>query len=103
MRIRAKRDANEREIIEALKAVGCTVWQVNDEAVPDLLVGTEDGRNLLFEVKVPGGTLTPKQLEFHRYWKADVYVVTSVTHALLLAGGGDALERYNAWKEGQGK
>ena len=101
MRIRAKRDRNEREIIEALKAVGCTVWQINDDAVPDLLVATEDGRNLLFEVKVPGGTLTPRQLEFHRYWKVDVYVVTNVTHALLLAGGGDAVTRYEQWLKEQ--
>ena len=34
----AKRDANEREIIDALEKAGCQVWQVNHAGLPDLYV-----------------------------------------------------------------
>lgn len=90
------RDVNEREIIEALKAQGCSVVQL-DEPV-DLLVGFEDKegrrRTLLMEVKRPvgprggkGGELTLDQEQFLKYWKGDVAaVVRNPTEALALIG-----------------
>ena len=50
MRRAAKRDANEPEIIKALEAAGCRVWQLNQEGVPDLLV-VRHGQITLLEVK----------------------------------------------------
>lgn len=54
MRHRAKRrDACERDIIKALRAVGATVSQLDGEAgLPDLLVGWR-GHMLLMECKDP--------------------------------------------------
>lgn len=50
----AKRDANEREIIDALERCGAIVRQLSGEEVPDLLVGYRD-RTYLLGVKAPDG------------------------------------------------
>lgn len=65
MRRAAKRDANEPEIIEALEAVGCVVFPLNQEKLPDLLVVRKDGVIFLLEVKNGEfyGKLTPGQEE----------------------------------------
>jgi hypothetical protein len=39
MRRDARRDANERTIVDDLRAVGALVYRLNDEDIPDLLVG----------------------------------------------------------------
>ena len=51
----ARRDANERVIIDALLRAGCIVHQLDADSLPDLLVGTPDGRWVLLEVKLPLG------------------------------------------------
>lgn len=76
-----KRDANEREIIEALDQIGCTVTQLSAKGVPDLLVGYR-GKNFLIEVKQPKGKLTPDQLEFHAQWMGVIHVVTNPNEAI---------------------
>ncbi len=90
------RDTNERGVIQALEAQGCSVYQLDDPL--DLLVGFEDKegrrRTLLMEVKRPGGprggkggTLTPNQEQFMKTWKGDVAsVVHNATEALALIG-----------------
>lgn len=50
----AKRDANEREIIDALERCGAQVRQLSGESVPDLLVGYRQ-RTYLLGVKAPDG------------------------------------------------
>lgn len=55
-----RRDATEPAIIQALKVVGCQVWQVSGRAVPDLLVYRE-GRYFPMEVKSVRGTRTEAQ------------------------------------------
>lgn len=93
MRHAAKRDANEPEIINALKAAGCRVQQLNDADAPDLLV-SRDGRNWLLEVKLPlgkkgGGSrsaLTPGQFAWHQKWLGPVAVVRSPAEALCAVG-----------------
>ena len=47
-----KRDANERRIIDALRAAGCYVQQLDGPGVPDLLVQCR-GALTLVEVKEP--------------------------------------------------
>lgn len=82
----AKRDKNEREIIDALLKIGCTVQQLDDAYVPDLLVGyitsTGDKINILMEVKNKKGTLKKGQIAWHESWKGQVAVVRTVEEAL---------------------
>ena len=70
MRKAAKRDANEREIIDALEAHGVSVTQLSQEGVPDLLCSYR-GRWFLVEVKSEKGKLTEDQADFmskHDAW-----------------------------------
>lgn len=55
-----KRDANEKPIVDALKALGASVYQMDGcgAGFPDLLVGY-NGRNVLIEVKQPEGAYKP--------------------------------------------
>lgn len=90
-RTAAKRDANERDIIEVLRAAGCSVQQLSARGVPDLLVGYEDmrtgePRNVLMEVKTPKGKLTPDEREWLDAWRGQVVVVRSVDDALRVIG-----------------
>lgn len=78
----AKRDENEAGIIDALRAVGCTVTPLSGTGVPDLLVGHR-GTTLLLEVKMPRKGLTDAQAVFHASWKgAPIHIVTSADEAL---------------------
>jgi hypothetical protein len=49
-----QRDLNEKEIVDALVAVGASVTKLNGTGVPDLLVGYQ-GATFLLEVKRPLG------------------------------------------------
>ena len=72
MRKAAKRDANEREIIDALEAYGVSVTRLSQEGVPDLLCSTKKGKWwFLVEVKSAKGCLTTEQANFiaeHGAW-----------------------------------
>lgn len=86
MRRAAKRDANERRIIDALEAAGYKVACLSDTGIPDLLVGTPTRRFFLIEVKDTGGRLKPAQKEFHaKFAGFPVYVAFTVEAALLIA------------------
>lgn len=66
MRLAAKRDTVEAEIILALKEAGATnVYQLSHPGLPDLLVNW-GGHWRLVECKSPKGKLTPKQRKFFR-------------------------------------
>lgn len=81
-----KRDSNERGIIEALKAVGCSVQQLSARGVPDLLVGIDINNslkiNLLMEIKSKTGKLTPDEDKWITTWKGQVAVVKTEEQAL---------------------
>ena len=94
MRRAAKVDANQAEIVAALRGVGCSVQPLHavGGGVPDLLVG-KGGVNLLVEVK--DGSKRPSarrlnavQQEWHDAWRGNVAVVSSVAEALTLVGCG---------------
>lgn len=85
MRRAAKRDANERAIMEALTAVGASVQPLSDKGVPDLLVGWR-GENYLMEVKTKRGKLTDDQITWHDGWRGNVHIVKSVEEALNILG-----------------
>lgn len=84
----AKTDANQTEIVEALRQVGCTVQLLHmvGKGCPDLLVG-KHGINLLIEVKdgakpPSARKLTPDQQVWHDSWRGQVTVVCDVGEAL---------------------
>ena len=84
----AKRDTNERLIIEALRSIGASVVQISAPGVPDLLVGFRD-RTYLLEVKGKRGKLTEPEQVFFRDWRGQCAVVRSVDEALRVMGAID--------------
>jgi Holliday junction resolvase len=88
MRLAAKIDANQQEIVRKLRAVGCTVETLAavGKGVPDLLVGFK-GKNYLFEVKdglkpPSQRKLTPDQVVWHEKWRGNIKVIVSFQQAL---------------------
>jgi hypothetical protein len=100
----AKVDANQGEIVEALRAHGCEVLSLAPMGggCPDLLVWTPyalgsglrlktGGQYLLFEVKdgdkpPSARDLTPSQKKFHAWWPGKIHIVNNVAEALRAAG-----------------
>jgi hypothetical protein len=78
-----KRDGNEGQIIDALKAAGASVMQISEL---DLVVGyrRKDGTltNAVIEVKMPGKKPDEDQQKYIDNWKGAVYVVRTVEQAL---------------------
>lgn len=104
MRRARARDANEREIVTALRAAGASVTRLDDAGVPDLLVGYH-GRTWLLEVKLPlgprggmperrdheggRGDLTASQVVWWDSWRgAHAVVVRSIVEALAVIAEG---------------
>lgn len=84
----AKVDANQDEIVNALRSMGATVQSLArvGAGCPDLLVGFR-GKNYLLEVKdgrkVPSAQkLTDAQIQWHRFWRGHVQVVKTVDETL---------------------
>lgn len=73
-------DANQRAVVEALRAAGATVQHLHEvgQGCPDLLIGFA-GKNYLVEVKnaAAGGSLNAEQVKWHRAWRGHVMVITS--------------------------
>jgi hypothetical protein len=76
-------DANQDEIVRALRRVGATVEVI--EQPLDLLVGFR-GFNYLLEVKTRTGTLNMGQIDFTANWRGHWDVVRSVDEALQAIG-----------------
>lgn len=93
MRRAAKVDANQAEVVKALRAAGATVQSLAavGDGVPDLLVGIA-GKTALIEVKdgakVPSAQrLTSDQLAWHGAWQGGTLAtVNSVESALRVLG-----------------
>lgn len=88
MRRAAKTDANQAEIVAALRAAGCAVQSLAavGSGVPDIL-WSRNGRIGLMEIKdgkksPSGRKLTTDQEEWHRDWKGPIAIVESVEQAL---------------------
>ena len=87
MRRASRRDVNERRVIDALKACGAYVKQINDAGAFDLLVYYR-GYTLLLEVKDGDKSpsqraLTPAEAKFHAEWPGqNLYIVNSEHEAL---------------------
>ncbi len=80
-------DANQAEIMAALRAVGASVCDLHEVGsnVPDLLVGYR-GCNWLLEVKSEKGSLSKGQQEFFLTWQGLVALVRCVDDALWAIG-----------------
>ena len=77
--MRHRTDANQKEIVEALEKIGCTVYKIGRPV--DLVVG-RNALNWLMDVKSEKGTLTPFQKDFFRDWKGQVRIVRSPEEAI---------------------
>lgn len=87
MRRAAKRDLNEKEIVEQLRAVpGVTVFTLNQEGRPDLLIGYR-GRTYLADVKRHGGHWTPLQVAFNERWLGSPVIWAETVEEILRAIG----------------
>lgn len=90
-RYAAARDANEPEIVAALRAVGASVRLLDSPA--DLLVGFREV-TFLIECKLPPGSkgglsrsqLTPDQKDFHATWRGQIAIVRTPEEALRVIG-----------------
>jgi VRR-NUC domain-containing protein len=85
---RARRvDANQAEIVLALRQAGCSVAILAEcgQGIPDLLAGRQNV-NYLIEVKMPGEGLNDEQREWHLTWRGETHVVESVEGALVAVG-----------------
>lgn len=84
-RYNPRRDANEKEIVEALRQVGCSVRTLSAKGLPDILCAMR-GKNFLLEVKGKNGKLTPAQEETIRNWMGEIHVVRTPEEALKAIG-----------------
>tara|TARA_R110000868_G_scaffold140227_2_gene355577 strand:+ start:899 stop:1189 length:291 start_codon:yes stop_codon:yes gene_type:complete len=74
------------QVVKALRDLGATVQHLHavGKGCPDIVVGFKD-KNLLLEIKDGDKkVLTPDQVNWHKLWKGQVNVVTSVDEAKLL-------------------
>lgn len=84
----AKVDANQPEIVDGLRAIGCTVRSTAaiGRGFPDLVVGYR-GTNFLIEVKdgskrPSARALLPEQQDFFDGWRGQVAKVESLDEAI---------------------
>jgi len=80
-------DANQPEIVAALRRAGGTVTHIHTvgQGCPDLLVGFR-GCNYLLECKVIGGKLTEAEKDWHETWEGQRAIVHSAEEALAAIG-----------------
>lgn len=92
MRRKARVDKNQKQIVDALRRCGASVFPTHTVGggFPDIVVGFQ-GVNYLVEIKdgekIPSKRkLTPDEVDFHDTWRGRVWVVESVDDALKMIG-----------------
>lgn len=85
MRYIAKVDSNQREIVEALRAMGASVYLTHQvgSGFPDIVVGYR-GMTILLEIKSEKGKMKPDEVEFFQKWKGCAFVVYSAEEAIMV-------------------
>lgn len=83
-----RKDANQSEIVDALRKAGCSVEVMHEPC--DLLVGIA-GRNVLLELKdgnkpPSARKLTGAQIRFRQLWRGQYAVVENAAQALKEVG-----------------
>jgi hypothetical protein len=86
-----KPDANQSEIVAALRAAGASVTILAGVGCgcPDILIGWHD-HNLLLEIKNPAGRgnrLTEAETAWITTWQGQVAIVCSINEALAVLYG----------------
>ena len=84
MRIAAKVDRNQAEIVEAFRKFGCSVLPLHQmgKGCPDILVAKRQ-KSVLVEIKdgnkcASGQKLTPDQIIFHSEWRGRIVVINNL-------------------------
>ena len=93
MRRAARRDENEKPIVDALEAAGYSVFRLSQDGIPDLLVGKHKqcwllevlGDEKVAKYRKTGG-LTPAQVKFWERWKGPASCVRSIEEAFAVVG-----------------
>ena len=80
-------DANQAEIVAALRKAGCSVCDLHEvgKGCPDIVVG-RGSANYLLEVKTIRGRMTDDEADWHLMWLGQVDVVRSPEAALRAVG-----------------
>ncbi len=87
-----KRDRHHREIMAALRQIGCSVISLADlgQGCPDILVGHAGRTYGPYEIKSPGGKLTSSELDFWQTWRGGGKIIYTAEDVLedmeMLAG-----------------
>lgn len=83
----AKADANQPEIVKALRRHGASVLHLHTvgHGCPDLAVGVA-GSTYLLEIKDGSGKLTAQEEEFFKLWKGHVAIVRTPAEAVAAVG-----------------
>ncbi len=81
-------DANQPEIVEAIRKMGCSVQHLHTigQGCPDLLIGIS-GKNILAEIKdgskpPSSRKLTADEIIWHGLWRGQVQIIDSIEHAI---------------------
>lgn len=97
MRRRARIDANQPEIVKALRAAGATVLHLHSvgHGCPDLCVGWR-ARNFLFEIKDPSKPPNQRKLSddekaVHLSWRGQIAIVETAEEAIEYIFRGDII------------
>jgi Holliday junction resolvase len=79
MRLNSRVDNNQKEIVDALRQLGCSVLILSRVGFdcPDILVGYK-GVNYLIELKRRGGQISTGQWEFKQKWKGQTGIAFSL-------------------------
>ncbi len=92
MRRAARIDANQPEIVQALRDVGASVSVTSmvGKGFPDIVVGYR-GQNYLIEIKDGSKPpsqrkLTPDEQEWHALWRGTVHIANKTDEALKIIG-----------------
>lgn len=90
---RVMRDSNHKAIVDALKAIGCSVLDLAavGGGCPDILAANAS-RTVLMEIKRPGvigkkagklrASVVEKQTKFREAWRGPIATVTSIEEAI---------------------
>ena len=83
MRLVARVDANQNEIVAGLRSIGVSVQHIHmiGHGVPDLLCGFR-GQTFLFEVKTAKGKLTPDEDAWLGEWRGHAAIVRTIEDAI---------------------
>ena len=81
----ARRDSNEKPLVEAFKDHGATWLPIAVRDGPDGIVGFQ-GQNLLVEIKTPKGKHQDGQVVFAANWRGTVTVIRTVADVCAVLG-----------------